>query len=152
MEPLRMWVTMGPEMSLSLPDLPPGVKVAKYKVHACDWARWEATMDTYTRFLSVPMMCCMVHWCSSALLCIWVSSTVSEYPCDHSLSLHETIFGWREQVFRTRLTDVLMMIALFVVGSVQESIIAETDRWKISMREGFSIDGFSVTHWASWVR
>ena len=52
-------------------------------------------------------------------------------------------------MFRTRLTDVLMMIALLVVGSVQESIITEADRFKISMREGFSIDGFSVTHWAS---
>ena len=52
-------------------------------------------------------------------------------------------------MFRARLTDVLIMIAHFVVGSVQESIIAETDRWEISMREGFSIDGFSVTHWAS---
>ena len=39
-----MCVIMGPEMSLSLPDLPPGVKVAKYKVHVCDWACWEATM------------------------------------------------------------------------------------------------------------
>ena len=37
MEPLRMWVIMRPEMSLELPGFLPGVKVAKYKVHVCDW-------------------------------------------------------------------------------------------------------------------
>jgi len=54
-------------------------------------------------------------------------------------------------VFRTRLTDVLMMIALFVVGSVQESIIAEADRLKISLREVLQMEEWEYNHWLGYL-
>ena len=41
-------------------------------------------------------------------------------------------------MFRTRLTDVLMMIALLVVGSVQKSIIAGHDEEKDPVAQSMS--------------
>ena len=85
-------------------------------------------MDTYTRFLSVLVICCMVHWCSSALLFICIGSTVSEYPVRSFVVDSRDDIWVKRTIVLDSVDDVLIIIALFVVGSAQESIIAETDR------------------------
>ena len=85
-------------------------------------------MDTYAGYLSIPMMYCMVHWYSSTLLCICIGSTVSEYPVRSFVVDSRDDIWVKRTIVLDLVDDVLIILALFVVGSAQESIIAEIDR------------------------